>query len=126
MSDYKFNKWQEMWLEALESGEYAQSKDCLCDGEGFCCLGVACDVFGMTGVENSAGRYLFDGKETYAPKGVAKKLRLRNQMGSTTVPVAYRPSTRNCYSLADANDMGATFKQIARAIRKNPENFFRR
>lgn len=125
MSDYKFNKWQEMWLEALESGEYAQSRGCLCDGEGFCCLGLACDVFGMTGVEDSNGCYLFDDQEFEAPSSVVKKLRLRDRIGSTRgfIKFSTKVWTDN---LAHANDMGATFKQIARAIRKNPENFFRR
>lgn len=36
-----FNK----WLNALRSGEYSQTKYKLQDDKGFCCLGVACDVF---------------------------------------------------------------------------------
>ena len=33
------------WKTALLSGEYAQTQDALRDSKGFCCLGVACDVF---------------------------------------------------------------------------------
>ena len=32
------------WLAALRSGEYEQTTDSLRRPEGFCCLGVACDV----------------------------------------------------------------------------------
>ena len=121
---YKLNKWQEMWLQALESGEYAQSKGCLYDGEGFCCLGVACDVLGMTGVEEESGVYSFDGCKNTAPDKVVRALKLRNQLG--LAERNFKTAEGQFEALVYANDTGVTFKQIARAIRKNPENFFRR
>lgn len=33
------------WVKALRSGEYKQSIGGLQDKKGYCCLGVACDVF---------------------------------------------------------------------------------
>lgn len=33
------------WCKALRSGIYAQDKGCLHSKSGYCCLGVACDVF---------------------------------------------------------------------------------
>lgn len=33
------------WVEALRSGEYTQGKNALRDGDKYCCLGVACDVY---------------------------------------------------------------------------------
>ena len=33
------------WTKALRSGKYKQTTGALQDGNGFCCLGVACDVF---------------------------------------------------------------------------------
>ncbi len=36
----QFNK----WIEALDSGEYKQTKGVLQDKKGFCCLGVGCVV----------------------------------------------------------------------------------
>lgn len=35
----------QIWIDALRSGVYKQTKQCLQDGRGFCCLGVACDIF---------------------------------------------------------------------------------
>jgi hypothetical protein len=32
-------------VKALRSGEYAQIKGCLHDDRGYCCLGVACDIY---------------------------------------------------------------------------------
>lgn len=33
------------WCKALRSGKYKQTKRFLQDNNGFCCLGVACDIF---------------------------------------------------------------------------------
>lgn len=33
-----------LWTDALRSGKYAQARRVLCDGEKYCCLGVACQV----------------------------------------------------------------------------------
>jgi len=35
---------KERWLEALRSGKYKQTTGYLRDDDGFCCLGVLCDV----------------------------------------------------------------------------------
>jgi hypothetical protein len=40
----------EKWAEALESGEYKQVNGKLSDGEGFCCLGVLCEIAVAEGV----------------------------------------------------------------------------
>ena len=37
-------KLKALWLEALRSGNYKQTSNELFDGEGYCCLGVLCDV----------------------------------------------------------------------------------
>jgi hypothetical protein len=36
---------KEVWLAALRSDEYAQTTGTLHDSEGFCCLGVLCDLY---------------------------------------------------------------------------------
>lgn len=33
------------WIKALRSGDYKQGKNTLQDHNGYCCLGVACDIF---------------------------------------------------------------------------------
>lgn len=33
------------WCEALRSGKYSQTKGTLQDHKGYCCLGVACEIF---------------------------------------------------------------------------------
>lgn len=39
------NKNAKAWLKALRSGEYKQITGTLKKGVGFCCLGVACDLY---------------------------------------------------------------------------------
>ena len=39
---------RELWVKALRSGQYQQTKDVLRDDSGYCCLGVACDVYHKT------------------------------------------------------------------------------
>jgi hypothetical protein len=33
------------WVNALRSGKYSQTKSCLKDDKGFCCLGVLTDIY---------------------------------------------------------------------------------
>ena len=40
-------KIKQKWVEALRSGKYKQTKGELKNGQGFCCLGVACEI-GLT------------------------------------------------------------------------------
>jgi hypothetical protein len=35
---------KQKWVAALRSGNYKQTKVCLHNKEGYCCLGVLCDV----------------------------------------------------------------------------------
>jgi hypothetical protein len=39
------------WVEALESDEFQQSTGSLANGDGYCCLGVACEIAMRNGVE---------------------------------------------------------------------------
>ena len=45
MTDFEVQKEnRRRWVEALLSGKYAQTKGVLHNDQGFCCLGVWCDV----------------------------------------------------------------------------------
>jgi hypothetical protein len=39
-------EFKEKWIKALESGKYPQAKNTLRSKEGYCCLGVLCEVAG--------------------------------------------------------------------------------
>ncbi len=38
---------KQKWLAALRSGDYKQTKSCLHNKDGYCCLGVLCDISGI-------------------------------------------------------------------------------
>lgn len=76
-------KWAEFkpkFLAALRSGEYSQDKGRLRTVNGFCCLGVACDVLlkeepekfkvGWSGELNDTGEFLFEGVGDLIPSSV--------------------------------------------------------
>ena len=61
------------WLEALRSGDYRQTQQTLRNDEGFCCLGVLCDVVKNdvnTDWTNERGGYTFLGADTELPDDV--------------------------------------------------------
>lgn len=121
----KLTEAQEKWLQALESGQYKQGKDVLRDDEDcFCCLGVACDLFIPETVDQGGYGYWYgegaDCEDSVAPKSVVEKLHLLSQNGKIAGRDEYEPNS----CLAQLNDNGQTFKQIAAFIRENPEKIF--
>jgi hypothetical protein len=110
----------EKWLEALESGEYKQGTNFLVTTKGkekrFCCLGVACAVYGM---DIDA---LDENCDEKLPEFLAKKLGI-TQLGEFKVP--YVHGDTRYIDLARLNDGGVRFKTIARIIREQmaKENF---
>jgi hypothetical protein len=45
------------WVAALRSGEYPQTRGRLRDRQGYCCIGVACDVALKMGMLNKLSRW---------------------------------------------------------------------
>lgn len=107
------------WVAALRSGEYRQGRGCLMSAEGYCCLGVACDVY-----EKETGRSLPRNIGGFFTRAVLEGdfrvvrdwLELNSYDGTH--------SGRGRSSLADANDTGATFLEIADIIESEPEGLF--
>jgi hypothetical protein len=130
------------WVAALRSGEYPQARGGLHiiretqSGPGFCCLGVLCDLFTKvdpghcrwTNIsklpdEDSTRFFIECGSElstTAVPQRVQSWSGLRSGVGYCTKPsladtFGYLNESviGNNPSLANANDNGASFEQIA-------------
>ena len=115
-----FNDDWEAVLNALESGEYEQCTGKLHDGKGYCCLGVMCQVL-LGDPENCTtdeGHPHFQWADSagYAPTSVVHRLGLRTYAGGL-----YDAELNGRNALADANDTGATFAEIAAFIRDKPD-----
>lgn len=130
---------KKLWLKALRSGEYSQVRGQLQSDEGYCCLGVACDVAVDAGV-NVEVKYVLDihaddepcdkmvsGYE-YDGKGGTLPLSVQHWLGVGDQWAAFDPSDdwREAHGfgtgdprrtqLADLNDRGYTFDEIADII----------
>ena len=94
------------WVVALRSGDYKQTKGKLKDANGYCCLGVLCDISRKEtgfGIEHNEAREILG--ET-----------IRKWSGLTFCSGDRVTIDDIKTSLADHNDDGATFLQIADAI----------
>ncbi len=121
----KLTEDQENWLVALESGQYKQGARALFDGRGYCCLGVACKVQGVPDDVIALKDVLSsDVTELLA---VREKLKLYDAVGLFRHGFAL-PATSTSpplESLANMNDFGRSFAEIAAFIRANPREVFR-
>lgn len=101
----------ELWVEALESGNYPQALGMLNNSVGgFCCLGVLCDVAAQHGehvndTQTEAGSRIKGGNLAVAQPIVARWAGLTVSGGDRLI------------ALNDTK--GKTFAQIAKYIRRN-------
>jgi len=106
---------KQQWLNALRSGEYSQGTGHLQNPDGFCCLGVLCDIYAKeTGTQwepTADGRFsFFQGQASYLPGEV------KEWAGLDSANPKVRTSEDKTTELAILNDTGITFPEIAQII----------
>jgi len=94
------------WLTVLRNGSYAQTRGTLVDEDGYCCLGVLCDIVNPN------------------KWGYNERYNEWSHMKSAGLPskTVYRISGLDkdlAGDLADMNDSGDTFEEIADRIEKD-------
>lgn len=116
--NYRMNpEYKKIWVEALRSGRYQQGQGYLKTYNGkFCCLGVLCNIMGYQWRYNNTGVYPVDDKGAWVcvmrgdyPQGFLGDMILDK----------VRLSDQEQINLADLNDSGSTFSEIADYIEKN-------
>jgi len=107
----------EKWVKALRSGKYKQTKHSLKDDNGYCCLGVLCEISGMGEfkkreelLKNKFYQYITE-TET---DGVVLPALVMSWSGIQSVDGDFRDE-----NLTAMNDCGFSFKKIADIIEKN-------
>lgn len=103
---------KQAWLAALRSGKYRQGQGALKSvGGSYCCLGVLCEVAGLKEKQLSCGSAAKafidktgDYDVSYLPDGFAHEVDI---------------SATKQSALAEMNDDGKTFEQIADYIEQN-------
>lgn len=113
------------WVAALRSKEYEQTKGALHNQVGYCCLGVACDLYqsevGDLSVEvhdNDHERITY-----YDNEGGILPPKVRDWLGLTDDSAVYR-EPYGMFSLVSANDSGRTFEEIADIVESQPPGLF--
>lgn len=108
---------KQKWLNALRSDEYQQTAERLHDKNGFCCLGVLCDLYGK---EHSIEWEEIDpGQYTHK---IFRNMYYSFLYKTGTLPLQVREwaelfqDTLVVNRLAEMNDNGYTFEQIADVI----------
>jgi hypothetical protein len=95
------------WVEALRSGEYQQTKSYLHDIDGYCCLGVLCDVSGEGHWVMGGSVFRFHHGEDDVAGFLPTDLALRTGVGAFEM------------RLSNMNDNGNDFSIIADYIEAN-------
>lgn len=111
----------ERWVEALRSGKYEQGRAELHPGENsYCCLGVLCDLYR---VEQGKGQW--DGASGYCEFVIADTEEAGFEVPPDSVLEWAGLNTPEGsvgeQSLAEMNDNGATFTELADIIAKKWE-----
>lgn len=103
------------WVEALRSGKYKQARKVLREkGRTMCCLGVLADIAGCKWTRPHGLGWASEGEFQVAPPKAMDfvGLRLKGAFYGTT-------------GLAEMNDRGASFEEIAGIIEREPRGLFR-
>lgn len=118
-------------VAALRSGKYTQTHARLKRTDGFCCLGVACDISGLGEWKNFRhGSYEYVTKDDHAKSDTSLPLAVQEYFGFTSSGGYFgevnieQPKGRtghDLFSLIAMNDDGMTFSEIADFIEKNWE-----
>lgn len=108
-----------LWVEALRSGKYKQDKGFLQTQEGYCCLGVACMLYEKQTSErfSRGGEIIRGGRLDGEFAKVREWLQLKESHGGYCICNIRQ-------SLANLNDAGETFEEIADIIESQPKGLF--
>jgi hypothetical protein len=120
---------KEKWVAALRGGDYKQGRNALrktndlySDRKEYCCLGVLCEI-SETGKWDEMGYYLVpqpisgsvSTSKNFLPTALLKELGIEFNNGKFCIGEKYDKYI-NYFSLAELNDAGFTFDQIADVI----------
>lgn len=106
---------KERWITALRSGNYKQSQGCLQDQYGWCCIGVLCNIVDGTkwGKPDESSETKVDQQPYDFGNGVFVDMPPREWLENRGLPYGAAKE------LAEMNDNGVPFIQIAEYIEEN-------
>lgn len=113
---------RKLWVRALRSGKYKQARESLRNGDGYCCLGVACDLYMKHVSHRDAWKsptlgyswYKAFGVDSVLPANVRKWLGLETSTGTLKNSIYFNGIKTT--KLSWCNDIGMDFDRIADLI----------
>jgi hypothetical protein len=128
---------KEKWIDALLSGKYEQGSDKLRGYEGYCCLGVLCDLYAQeqnkewdfkgyseNSDEESPDRmdyWYFDGESEFLPDSVREWAGMTFKNPQVRVDVSPEDDEDEWFyndEIANLNDSGYTFEELSKLIKE--------
>lgn len=109
---------KEKWIKALTSGEYKQTTGKLRTAEGFCCLGVLCDLYSK---EFESINWEYDDVQDeffFAGDPATLALEIQNWAVIDSSHASFIDDWDKIHALSELNDKGRDFKYIADIIKK--------
>ena len=120
---------RQLWVQELRSGNWRQTTGALRKTDSYCCLGVACALYAdaegegeWTPINPGWEEYEFMGRDGVLPERVRMWLGVVSPHGDLKEPVEIGKDTAH-YSLAELNDDGYTFEEIADKIENGEVQF---
>ena len=123
------SKVKEAWVNALRSGKYEQGSERLRGVDGFCCLGVLCDIYAQehnTEWEFRGNKetnlqpmdyWYYEGESEFLPESVMDWAELKTDNPQLRVDVEDGEDNWNYKEgVSNLNDSGYTFTTIANLI----------
>lgn len=111
------------WADALESGEYAQGEGCLRNElNEFCCLGLLCNMHAQAKpklAKDQTNPNVYFGNDQFPPAVVWKTWAGMKSNDGSFVENIDEDGWEETNDLANLNDGGTSFAEIAQIIRKH-------
>jgi hypothetical protein len=116
-------EWADKWVDALRNGPYTQTRRMLRGSEGFCCLGVLCDLVKDEPLVQGRWREGFvtaiSFEVSHTLQSAVLPQRVQKLVGMSSENGLLKNSEGSSTTLSTLNDDGKTFDEIARIIEKH-------
>lgn len=124
---------KEKWIDALRSGKYEQGSEKLRSVDGYCCLGVLCDLYAqeqnkewdLKGIDEENHQVMdywyFDGESEFLPDSVREWAGITFNNPKVRVDVTENDDEDDWFyqdEIANLNDTGYTFEELSKLIQE--------
>ena len=107
---------KQKWVDALRSGDYKQTQNRLHNEYGFCCLGVLCDLYGKENNVEWEPSIYYNNDYEFQHMVTVLPLSVMEWAGVEEVNPYVNGGP---FTLAELNDQGSTFNEIADVIEEH-------